>query len=425
MLGILLAERCFFHQLVELLFHHVMEVAMFNALLPRSAKFFLRSTAHNIRQSARALARQPRPVFQALHTPEELRALAQAARQPAAADQLATLALPVLAVEPDANGVRLYLERPPAFEFKPGQFLTLALTADGVEHRRQYSIFTPPAERERIGLAIRRVEGGVVSNHLVDTARAGDTVTADGPSGRFTLNADDSDALVLIAGGVGITPLLAIAKAAAAADRDVRLLYANRGLRSTMLADEVENLAALPNVTVTHILERKAKSRSSEVGRLDTPMLEKLLPPNGSEDFFICGPAPMMDTVTDYLRARGVPSARVHTERFAQARSEQRGGTGQRDETERETSSRTHAVRFAKSGRLVNIPEGQTLLEGARAAGIFLPFSCTMGGCAACKVRCDGDVHLPDPNCLTSDEAAAGETLACIACPRSALTIDA
>lgn len=398
---------------MELVFHHLMEVMMLSALLPRTARFLLHSTAHNLRQSARALSRRRRPVFEASHTPEQLREFARVARD---RTEIATvaLALPVVRVEPDSNGIRLYLERPPAFEFEPGQFLTLEVSIDGVNYRRQYSIFTAPTERDHLGLAIRRVQAGVVSNHIADTACAGDTVHADGPSGRFTLSAaEGSGNVVLIAGGVGITPLMSIGHAAALANRGVHLFYANRGVRSTMLADRVGELDQFPGVSVTHVLERAAKSRPSEVGRFDSAMMAKLLSVETNSDYFVCGPAAMMDAITEYLSQQGVPDERVHTERFAQAK------------TSTAPSTRTHAVRFAKSGRLVNIPEGQTILEGAQAAGINLAFSCTMGGCAACKVRCEGDVHLPAPNCLTSDEAAAGETLACIACPRSALTIDA
>lgn len=326
----------------------------------------------------------------------------------------AALALPIVAVEGDANGVRLFLERPPAFEFEPGQFLTITTTIDGTEHRRQYSIFTSPGDRARLGLAVRRVATGVVSNYLADTLSVGDSMLADGPSGRFTLSAAATDSkLVLVAGGVGITPLLSIGSAAAASGRRVELIYANRGVRSTMLSASVRELAKLPQVEVTHVLERRAKSQPSEHGRLDSALLTKLFKTSENADYFVCGPSAMIDTVADFLAEKGVSDERVHTERFAQAQNTV------------EASARTHSVRFARTGRLVNIPEGQTLLEGARAAGINLPFSCTMGGCAACKVRCEGEVHLPDPNCLTTKEVAAGETLACIACPRSALTIDA
>ena len=388
---------------------------MLHLFLPRSTRFAFRAFSHGIEQSIRSMRGRPRPVFNALHDERELARMAEQARRTTQTSDALPWLLPIVQTKSTANGIVVWLERPPALEFEAGQFLTLAVTIDGRQHRRQYSIFTDPTDRDVLGIAIRRVPDGLVSNHLADTISERERISAGGPSGRFTLETSRGEGpVVLIAGGVGVTPLLSLAAAAHTAGRDVTLICANRGVRSIMLREQTDALAALSGVRVQHVLERRAASLPCPAGRLSAELLSELLPLDTSSDYFVCGPGPMMDSVCEVLSRAAIPDEQVHTERFVVARTESGANPAQ-----------THAVRFARSGRLVNIAEGETILEGARAAGINLAFSCTMGGCAACKVRVQGDVHLPDPNCLTSEEAEAGETLACIACPRSSLTIDA
>lgn len=389
---------------------------MLDLFLPRTTRIFARVVALGIDQSLRTIRATRRPVYQSLHTAEELVEFTRRARAGTPLQREVDWAASVRQITRSRRGVSLLLTRPKGFEFAAGQFVTVAVTIDGRPYRRQYSICTDPDDREKLGLAIRRVDGGLVSNHLADHLAEGATVAFDGPSGRFTLDAcQGSGRLVLIAGGVGVTPLLSIAHAAARGARPVTLIAANRGVTSIPLRRELAELESHELVQLHHVLERPSRSVDATVGRLDAATLDQLVGDDDHADYFVCGPSLMMDTVTAELRRRGVGSERIHTERFLTAR--------ERDPTD--VGDRTHAVRFTRSGRLVNIPEGQTILEGARAAGVELPFSCTMGGCAACKVRVRGDVHLPDPNCLTELEAAGGETLACIACPRSSLTIDA
>jgi ring-1,2-phenylacetyl-CoA epoxidase subunit PaaE len=123
----------------------------------------------------------------------------------------------------------------------------------------------------------------------------------------------------------------------------------------------------------------------------------------------------MIASVEGFLRAQGVAASAVSVERFvAQGRSRQTRATGV-----------THAVRFARSGVLLQVPDDQTLLDAARRAGLDLPFSCAMGGCGACKVkRIEGEVELEAPNCLSASEEAGGDCLTCVGRPRSAVTLD-
>lgn len=390
-------------------------------LLPRQARYRLRSLRHQLDSGLRATLSARRPVFEARHTAAELSEIAAAAR--AARPQRAeSRTLEVVAVErPTRDSVRIEMANPAdrPIRFRPGQFLTLEVEIDGETHRRQYSFCSDPSDAGAVAVAVRRVPGGVVSNHLVDTVRVGDRLETSGPSGRFgtEVNPDVGRRVVLVAGGAGITPLWSIAQALVAAERrtTVDLVYANRGISRVIFRDEIDALARRSDaLRVTHVLERPSKSVRTLVGRLEGAVLDDALPVDPGAEYYVCGPAPMMDGVTSWLRERGVPGAAIRTESFVRAR---------RDES---AEPATWEVRFARSGVVVEASSSRSLLEIGRAAGVDMPFSCSMGGCAACKCRLrSGDVHMPAPNCLTPAEAERGEVLACIAQPRSPVVVDA
>lgn len=364
----------------------------------------------------RALRAPPRAVF-------ERRTGSEASAPPAAAKALraAPLSLTIHAVEPAArDAVRIAFEWPAgAPAYRPGQFLTFDVPIDGVHHRRHYSFATVPPPNGGAHIAaviVRRVVGGVVSNHLADHACAGWVLDAVGPSGRFgeSVARQPDREVVLVAGGAGITPLWSIAQERVRAGGRVRLIYANRGVQRIIAKRAIDDLAAQhPNFDVVHVLERASKRVDGPVGRLDGPGAERWVPASASASYYVCGPTPMMDAVERSLVARGVDRARIERETFTPP-------------SPGPTSDVEHVVRFVRSNTTLQVRGDQSILAAAQAAGLAMNFSCAMGGCAACKVRAvRGDVHMPEPHCLTEAERAAGDLLACIATPRSDLVLDA
>lgn len=392
---------------------------MLAPLLPRRTRYALRYLRHQVRSGAMALRAPHRPVFETRHPPEALAALARAARR----DTPRPRSLSVLEVHrPTNDSVHLVLTNPaddPVY-FRPGQFLTVTIDVDGETYRRQYSFCGAQGDERAVEIAVRRVPGGVVSNHLVDNAVPGMVLRTEGPSGRFGTEVDPGNArrVVLVAGGAGITPLLAIARAVIAVEprSSVHLVYANRGVTRVMFRDALDALAARSDgrFTIRHVLERASRSLASEPGRLSGDVLAQAIPVDRDATYFVCGPTPMMNGVVSYLGGAGVAGEAIHVERFTRAID-----TAPSDDT-------SYPVRFARSGVEVDVRSDETLLEAGLRAGVAMPFSCTMGGCAACKCRVQsGKVHMPDPNCLSTDEARRGEVLTCIARPRSPLTLDA
>lgn len=330
---------------------------------------------------------------------------------------------------PDAVSIRLEPVEGVSPEFVAGQFLSLALMIDGLEHRRAYSICSSPSDRQGLTIGCKRVAGGRVSNYLCDRLRPGDVVRVLGPSGAFIVRPDPNAVrrFALIAGGSGITPLLSIARAVLELEptSSVTLLYANRDADSVMFRAELDALVAQhpARLRLAHVFEiAAAEGEQLSVGRLDRETFEALLPTlvpesSPSVEWFLCGPEPMMDAIAGALRAKGISADAIRRERFTSAPRPTTREAGS-------TSPRRVVVRIGAATHKMVVAPGQTVLEAATARGVPIPFSCALGGCGSCRVRVvSGEVEQDEPNCLLPRERADGLTLACIARPRTDLEI--
>lgn len=324
---------------------------------------------------------------------------------------------------PDA--VTLQLEeidgRP--LRFEAGQFLTFHLDVDGARLRRAYSLSSSPLDGPGATITVKQIEGGRASRWM-QHVQPGARLRVLGPSGSFVAHGNAlGDALVMIAGGSGITPVISIAETVLRSrpDARVRLLYGNRRLDDVIFRARLDALAAThPGLEITHALETPPESWTGLVGQLDAHVIARWLDTLGDGDargYYVCGPTPMMDAARQALRVHA-PDAEVHEERF------QSPGTATRP---RVLPSEPLPVRLVLAGEThqVEVAPGETILEAAIAAGLALPFSCAMGGCAACKGTLrEGEVVMDEPNCLTERERAAGAVLTCCARPTSPAQVE-
>jgi ferredoxin-NADP reductase len=224
----------------------------------------------------------------------------------------------------------LVLEVPGWPGHRAGQHVDVRLTAeDGYRTERSYSIASAP-EDPRLALTIERLDDGEVSPYLVDELRAGDTLELRGPiGGYFAWSVTDGGPLLLVAGGSGIVPLMAMLRhrAAALAGADLaarralpaRLLYSSRTWDEVIYRDELAILAAAdPTLEVRHTLTRESGAAWTGLRRrIDRAMLEEFsFAPRTRPQMFVCGPTPMVEAVATALVAVGHDPARVRTERF-------------------------------------------------------------------------------------------------------------
>jgi len=298
---------------------------------------------------------------------------------------------------------------PPEIDYRAGQHLTLLLDIDGTPARRCYSFSSAPGISALPAITVRRVADGRVSSHLHDHVKAGDTLLALEPSGCFTLDesAGSAPRLVLIAGGVGVTPLISIAESTLRRlpDSRVVLLCGHRNEAEIIFRQRLDALAREfgERMSLHYALDDAPGNWTGLLGPLDGRRVLDVIDVDATDLYFICGPQAMMESVCAALVDAGVPRERLRTERFVYA-----------DTTRFELPDAPAEFVLAGSGRHVRARPGQTLLQAGLEAGLDLPYSCTMGGCGACKLRrSEGKVVMAEPNCLSDAEREAGYLLAC------------
>jgi uncharacterized protein len=334
--------------------------------------------------------------------------------EPAAANPLREVRIAEVRRE-TPSAVTLVLEdaeRPGSFDFRPGQFFTLVTDIDGRPVRRAYSASSAPGAA-RLEVTVKQVEGGRFSTHVHRNLRAGDRLSVRGPSGAFHADPAAAHEVVMVAAGSGVTPMMSMIRTLPATRR-ISLLYSNRDEEEVIFADELLRLAKEnpERLSVTHVLTR-------EHGRLDAAGVHSWLTelrPSEDARYYLCGPESLMDTVRGVLTELGVPDDRVHHERY----------TSGADTTTTTTTPQELVVEDGphEVGTVVVEP-GQTLLDAGLAAGLPMPYSCTVGNCGDCMVRLrGGDVAMNGPNCLTPQQKTDGYVLTCVGCPLSKVTLD-
>lgn len=204
-----------------------------------------------------------------------------------------------------------------------GQHVDVRLTADdGYQAQRSYSISSAPNTHERIALTVERIEGGEVSPYLADELRPGDRLEFRGPiGGYFVWDVAVGGPLLLVAGGSGVCPLMAMLRHRAACGSSVptRLLYSSRSLEDVIFRDELDRLGATSDgLDVVHTLTRlQPPEWAGYRRRIDEEMLDEVAWPLDQRPLaYVCGPTSFVETVADALLALGHRAERIKTERF-------------------------------------------------------------------------------------------------------------
>lgn len=205
---------------------------------------------------------------------------------------------------------------------RPGQHVDVRLTAeDGYQAQRSYSIASAP-EAPRLALTVERLEEGEVSPYLTEDLRPGDPIELRGPiGGYFTWTEADGGPLILVAGGSGVAPLMAMLRQRAAVGSHVpaTLLYSSRSWDEIIFREELARLAgADPALRVVHTLTRAQPAGwTGYRRRIDAAMLDAVIgPPPPGAIAFVCGPTALVERAATDLVALGYPPDRVRTERF-------------------------------------------------------------------------------------------------------------
>ncbi len=327
------------------------------------------------------------------------------------------------------------------FSHEPGQYLNLALNIDGKRVNRSYTIASSPTRAHYCEVTIKRGPKGPGSWHMHDNVRAGSTLTVSAPAGRFIFTGAESSRVVLIAGGVGITPLMSMVRYLT--DRcwpgDIYFLISVRRQADLIFREEIAHLERrFANLHVCATLSQEdGMSWTGARGTITKDLLSKFVPTLTEGPVYLCGPEGMMAAMRTLLLDLGVAEASVRTEAFvspppAASRSDDTyvgnvpDGSSALDGVAMPADGDVALVRFQRSDRVVALPPGKTILETAEAAGVDIPFECRSGICGQCKMRLvAGQVTMETEDALGAGEKARGFILACQARATGNVTVDA
>jgi ferredoxin-NADP reductase len=318
---------------------------------------------------------------------------------------------------------------PRRFVYKPGQFLTFEFDIGGEPMHRCYTISAAPTRPNAVSITVKRVAGGPVSNWLHDNLRPGATLKAVGPMGEFTCFDHPAGKHLFLSGGSGITPLMSMARTYhdLAEARDIVFVHNARSPADIIFRSELELMNRhADKFRFVPVCETDSPDEAwgGYAGRLSPAMLALIAPDFLERDIFVCGPSPYMAAVRDMLRAAGFDMKRHHEESF---NFEELSGAEQAAvvEAEQQPSAKVYRVEFAKTRRVIECPEGTSVLEAARRAGVRLPSSCTKGICGTCKSKLlSGTVEMQHAGGIRPREIEAGMRLLCCSRPTSDLVID-
>jgi len=332
----------------------------------------------------------------------------------------------VLAVVEETPTIKtIRLARPESFEFEAGQFLTVRLRVDGHEYARCYSLSSAPEARGYLEISVRRQ--GLVSNALHAAVRPGATLSIKGPIGTFKYPAADDRPVVLLAGGIGITPLASMLRhmVASAPTRPVTLLYSARSEQDLAFRDELASIVRRHHQVRVHLAVSDG-SGGPEVyaGHIDESLLRATSPDVSDSVCLICGPAPMIDAMKALLSAMGVPQGQIRHELFDAAIAAAAEAPPKVEPARSTARASAYQMTCARVGRQVPIGAEQTLLEAAEDAHIPVESLCRAGVCGTCRVH----VVSGEANCaadtLDPQDQEHGYVLACVTTVRSDCTVD-
>jgi ferredoxin-NADP reductase/DMSO/TMAO reductase YedYZ heme-binding membrane subunit len=304
---------------------------------------------------------------------------------------------------------------PLPFEHVAGQYINLHLTIDGRRVNRSYTLASPPTRGAYCEISVKRTANGYGSKHLHETWREGALVKVSAPAGKFCFAGHESERVVLIAGGIGITPMMSVVRCLT--DRgwagQMYLLFSVRKVADIVFRDELAYLQQRhPNLHVKITVTQDPDTTwDGARGTITRELIEGFGAGSARGPVMLCGPDPMMTAMRALLVAMGIPDGEIYQEAFVSPPALEPGAV-ESDLTPTLPLSPA-SIRFRRAGKTAEATQ-LTVLEAAEQLGLELPFECRSGICGQCKTRLvSGEVVMEVQDALTAADRSNGLILAC------------
>lgn len=310
------------------------------------------------------------------------------------------------------------------YRYIQGQYLTFKYDHNGEEVRRSYSICSG-VDDEEMRVAIKMVEGGIFSTYANNELKVGDQLEVMTPLGRFYTPLDEANDkhYVAFVAGSGITPVMSHMKTILKREpkSSFTLFYGNKNTASIIFREEIEDLKNeyLDRLRVFHVLSREASEFPFFQGHLSgekcQAFFKYFIPPAEIDEVFICGPAPMIESVRTAMNEAGLSRKQVHFELFAspQQLAERKGVAPEKPKKEG-FEAKVKIILDGLAMAFTMDSEDDNILDAALKNGADLPFACKGGVCATCRAKVsEGAVSMEVNYSLEEDELARGFVLTC------------
>lgn len=313
------------------------------------------------------------------------------------------------------------------FAYKQGQYLTLKKNIEGQEVRRNYSLCSSPIEN-LWKVAIKQINGGVFSTYANTQLQKEEVLQVLPAQGDFftAIEKKESKNYILFAAGSGITPILSILKTHLALEPDshFKLFYVNRTAKSILFKEELEALrnTYFGRVELFYFLTRETRDIPLLNGRITNEKLKELanavISIDHTDECFICGPEEMILQIKEGLIEEGMKEENIHYELFFSGASEQVKKQAEEVVSHKFDGTEVTIIDGGKEFHFHMLDDYDTILDGALAAGVDLPYACKGGVCSTCKCKViDGKVEMKINYALEEAEVNKGLVLSCQAVP--------
>ena len=329
----------------------------------------------------------------------------------------------IIAETPSAKTLRLVSRDNYLPPFLAGQYIALFLEIGGIRTSRPFSISSPPNQVGFYDITIRRVANGLVSTHLLDEIKRGDTLIGSGPVGSFYFNPlIHKKTMVCIAGGSGITPFMSMIReiVACGLDRRVYLFYGNRTVADIIFGAELRRMSEkFQNIHYIPVIEEPGAGYAGACGFITRDVLRGALENMDDKSFFICGPQGLYDFCLPQLEDLGVPRRKIKQEMYGAPPNiwEYPGWPAQIKKEDVFSVS-------VRNGIKLNAKAGETLLTALEKYGVRVPSLCRSGECSMCRVKIlSGAVYQPPGIPVRKSDRQFGYVHACMSYPIADLEI--